>query len=118
MDMAITNNTLNGNSDSATPGIAFLGGASFVSFEDTSCLALSGNNVSGSPGGVTCGGAPCVDFYVEEVGGTTLFEEVPNTGATTVTVPYIQSTNDPDLTESVNLFGVIDLTNGALCTRP
>jgi hypothetical protein len=56
-----------------------------------------------------------VDYYVEEVGGTMQFEEVPNTAATTLTAAYVNSTNDAG---PVTIFGIIDLTNGAQCPFP
>jgi hypothetical protein len=66
---------------------------------------------------IQCGGAPCVDYYIDEVGGTMRMEEVPNTGATTATAAYVQSTNSP-VTALVTIFGIIDLTNGGQCPAP
>ena len=111
MQLAITNNQVNGHSANAS--LAFVGGISFTGFEDTSCLVLRGNTVTGTPAGPTqCGGAPCVDYYLEEVGGTMTLEEVPNTGSTTASAAYVNSINDAG---PVTIFGVIDLTNGAAC---
>ena len=111
MQLSITNNQVNGHSANAS--LAFVGGISFTGFEDTSCLVLRGNTVTGTPAGPTqCGGAPCVDYYLEEVGGTMTLEEVPNTGSTTASAAYVNSINDAG---PVTIFGVIDLTNGAAC---
>ncbi len=111
MQLAVTNNIVNGHS--ANTAVNFVGGISFTGFEDTSCLVLRGNTVTGTPASPTqCGGAPCVDYYLEEVGGTMTLEEVPNTAATTANAAYVNSINDPG---PVTIFGVIDLTNGATC---
>ena len=111
MDMIITNNQVNGHS--LNTGVNFVGGVSFTSFEDSSCLALRGNSVTGTPAGPTqCGGAPCVDYYLEEVGGTTTMEEVPDTGSATANAAYVNSINDAG---PVTIFGTITLTNGAAC---
>ena len=56
-----------------------------------------------------CGGAPCVDDYLEEVGGTFRLEEIPNTAATTANAAYVNSTKDDG---PVTIFGIIDLSNG------
>lgn len=111
MQLAITNNIVNGHSSNTA--VNFVGGISFTGFEDVSCLVLRGNTVTGTPTGPThCGGAACVDYYIEEVGGTVRLEEVPDTPATTANASYVTSINDPGL---VTIFGVIDLTNGAVC---
>ncbi len=111
MQLAITNNLINGHS--AALAQSFVGGISFTGFEDTSCVVLRGNNVTGTPASPTqCGGAPCVDHYLEEVGGTLTLEEVPNTAATTASAAYVNSINDAG---PVTIFGTIDLTNGATC---
>jgi large repetitive protein len=111
MQLAITNNTISGHS--ANTSVNFVGGLSFTGFEDNSCLVVRGNNVTGTPASATqCGGAPCVDYYIEEVGGAVTLEEVPNTGATTADAAYVNSINDAG---PVTVFGVIDLTNGATC---
>ena len=104
----LTNNTVNGHSEDTA--VSFVGGISVTSFEDTTNVALRGNSVSGTPPGPTqCGGAPCVDYYLEEVGGTMLAEEIPDTAATILTAAYVNSTNDAG---PVTIFGVIDLSNG------
>jgi hypothetical protein len=91
--------------------VSFVGGISVTSFEDATNLTLRGNTVTGTPAGATqCGGAPCVDYYLEEVGGTMTMEEIPDTGSTTVNAAYVNAINDPGL---VTVFGVIDLSNGA-----
>jgi hypothetical protein len=111
MQLALTNNVVNGHS--ANTAVNFVGGISFSGFEDTSCVVLRGNNVTGTPVSPTqCGGAPCVDHYLEEVGGALTLEEVPNTAATTASAAYINSINDAG---PVTVFGTIDLTNGATC---
>jgi hypothetical protein len=111
MDMTVTNNTINGHS--LNTSVSFVGGVSFSSFEDSSCLALRGNNVLNTPAGATqCGGAPCVDYYLEEIGGTATMEEVPNTASTIANAAYVNSINDSG---PVTIFGTIDLTNGATC---
>jgi hypothetical protein len=56
-----------------------------------------------------------VDYYVEEVGGATTFQEIPNTGDVTLNAAYLNSINDAGL---VTIFGVIDLTNGVICPIP
>jgi hypothetical protein len=110
MNATVMNNVVNGHSVSATPGIPFVGGISVFSFEDTMDLQLTGNSVTGTPAGPTqCGGAPCVDYYLEEVGGTYRLEEIPDTPATTATAAYVNSTNDSG---PVTIFGTIDLSNG------
>jgi hypothetical protein len=104
----LTNNTVNGHSEDTS--VSFVGGISVTSFEDTTNVALRGNSVSGTPSSPTqCGGAPCVDYYIEEVGGTMLAEEIPDTAATTLTAAYVNSTNDAG---PVTIFGIIDLSNG------
>jgi hypothetical protein len=105
----VTNNTVNGHSDDTA--VSFVGGISVTSFEDTTNLALRGNTVTGTPPSLTqCGGAPCVDYYIEEVGGTMVAEEIPNTADTTLNAAYVNSTNDAG---PVTIFGIIDLSNGA-----
>jgi len=112
--LAITNNQVNGHS--LNTSVNFVGGFSVTSFEDNACIELKGNTVTGTPAGATqCGGAPCVDYYVEEVGGAMQVEEVPNTADTTLTAAYVNSTNDAG---PVTIFGIIDLTNGAQCPFP
>jgi hypothetical protein len=112
--LAITGNQVNGHS--LNTSVNFVGGISVTSFEDNACIELTGNSVTGTPAGATqCGGAPCVDYYVEEVGGAMQFEEVPNTAATTLSAAYVNSTNDAG---PVTVFGIIDLTNGAQCPFP
>jgi hypothetical protein len=121
MRMTITNNTINGHS--LNTSVNFVGGISMTHFSeiapnpaDISCLVLRGNTVSGTPAGAThCGGAPCVDYYIEEVAGTLTFEEVPNTTNTTLNAAYLNSINDAG---PVTIFGIIDLTNGAVCPIP
>lgn len=111
MDMTITNNQVNGHS--LNTSVNFVGGMSFTTFEDNSCVVLRGNTVIGTPASPTqCGGAPCVDYYLEEVGGTGTMEEVPNTGSTTADAAYVNSINDAG---PVTVFGAIDLTNGGTC---
>jgi hypothetical protein len=111
MQLALTNNVVSGHS--ANTAVNFVGGISFTGFEDSSCVVLRGNSVTGTPTGpAQCGGAPCVDYYLEEVGGATTLEEVPNTAATTANAAYVNSINDAG---PVTVFGVIDLTNGATC---
>ncbi|CAG0931221.1 Collagenase ColH [Thermoflexales bacterium] len=111
MDMTMTNNQINGHS--LNTGVSFVGGVSFTGFEDNSCVVLRSNTVINTPVNPTqCGGAPCVDYYLEEVGGTVTMEEVPNTGNTTVNAAYVNSINDPG---PVTVFGIIDLTNGGTC---
>jgi hypothetical protein len=112
--LALTNNQVNGHS--LNTAVNFVGGISVTSFEDNACIELKGNTVTGTPAGATqCGGAPCVDYYVEEVGGTMRVEEVPNTADTTLTAAYVNSTNDAG---PVTIFGIIDLTNGTQCAFP
>ncbi|HEX6899471.1 MAG TPA: hypothetical protein VF789_07160, partial [Thermoanaerobaculia bacterium] len=112
--LALTNNQVNGHS--ANTGVNFVGGISITSFEDNSCIELRGNTVTGTPVSATqCGGAPCVDYYIEEVGGTMTFEEVPNTASTTLDAAYVNSSNDAG---PVTIFGTIDLSNGGQCPFP
>jgi hypothetical protein len=114
MRLYITNNNINGHS--LNTSVNFVGGISFTGFEDNSCIAVRGNSVTGTPAGPTqCGGAPCVDYYIEEVGGITTFEEIPNTGNTTLNAAYLNSINDAG---PVTIFGIIDLTNGVVCPVP
>jgi hypothetical protein len=117
MRLTLLNNTVNGHNGNAA--VAFVGGIAFIGFEDNSCIVLRGNNVLGTSSlpGTRCGGAPCVDYYLEEVGGSTQLEEIPNTAATTASAAYVQSINSPS-NASVTVFGFIDLTNGALCPAP
>jgi hypothetical protein len=112
--LAVTNNQINGHSGNTA--VNFVGGVSVTSFEDNSCIEITGNSVTGTPAGATqCGGLPCVDYYIEEVGGVTTFEEVPNTADVTLTAAYVNAKNDVG---PVTIFGIIDLTNGAQCTFP
>jgi hypothetical protein len=116
LQVGVTNNQVNGHSGNGA--VSFLGGISFVHFEDTACLLLRGNTVTGTPADPTrCGGAPCDDYHLEEVGGVATLEEVPNTGATTASSGYVQSINTAG-SGLVTIFGVIDLTNGTLCAQP
>ncbi|MEZ5465269.1 MAG: hypothetical protein R3F22_08630 [Lysobacteraceae bacterium] len=111
---AVTNNTVNGHSLNTLAN--FLGGISVISFEDDACVEIRNNQVIGTPVSPTqCGGLPCVDYYVEEVGGVMQVEEVPNTADTTLNAAYLNSINDAG---PVTLFGSIDLTNGAQCPFP
>ena len=111
MDMIVTNNAINGHS--LNTAVNFLGGVAFVGFEDNACVVLRGNSVTGTPPGPTqCGGLACVDYHLEEVGGTSTLEESPNTGNTTANAAYVNSINDAG---PVTIFGTIDLTNGATC---
>jgi hypothetical protein len=81
-----------------------------ISFEDVLDLQLTGNSVTGTPASATqCGGAPCVDYYLEEVGGTYRLEEIPDTAAATATQAFVNATNDAG---PVTIFGVIDLSDG------
>ena len=108
MNATVTNNTVNGHS--LNTAVSFVGGISVTSFEEVMDLQLTGNVVTGTPVGPTqCWGAPCVDYYLEEVGGTFRLEEIPNTAATTASAAYVNSTNDAGL---VTIFGVIDMSNG------
>jgi hypothetical protein len=108
MNATVTNNTVNGHSGNTA--VSFVGGISVTSFEEVMDLQLTGNTVTGTPTGPTqCGGAPCVDYYLEEVGGTFRLEEIPDTAATTANAAYVNSTNDPG---PVTIFGIIDLSNG------
>jgi hypothetical protein len=114
MRLYITNNTINGHS--LNTAVNFVGGISFTGFEDNSCIDIRGNVVTGTPVGAThCGGLPCVDYYVEEVGGVTTFQEIPNTGDVSLNAVYLNSINDAG---PVTIFGVIDLTNGVICPIP
>ena len=111
MDMTITDNLINGHS--LNTAVSFVGGVSFTAFEDNACVVLRGNTVIGTPAGPTqCGGAPCVDYYLEEVGGVATMEEVPDTGSTTANAAYVNSSNDAG---PVTIFGTIALTNGVTC---
>jgi hypothetical protein len=104
----VTDNTISGHSEDSA--VSFVGGISVTSFEDTTNVALRGSTVTGTPVSPTqCGGAPCVDYYLEEVGGTMVAEEIPDTAATTLTAAYVNATNDAG---PVTIFGVIDLSNG------
>jgi Bacterial Ig domain len=108
MNATVTNNTVNGHS--LNTAVSFVGGISVTGFEEVMDLQLTGNAVTGTPASPTqCGGAPCVDYYLEEVGGTFRLEEIPNTAATTANAAYVNSTNDAG---PVTIFGVIDLSNG------
>ena len=79
-------------------------------YEEVIDLQLTGNTDTGTPASATqCGGAPCVDYYLEEVGGTFRLEEIPDTAATTATAAYVTSTKDAG---PVTIFGVIDLSHG------
>ncbi|UXI69274.1 tandem-95 repeat protein [Tahibacter amnicola] len=113
-DMAILdNNVATHNTNTA---VAFVGGVSYTGFEDNSCVIKRGNTVSGTPASPTqCGGAPCDAYHIEEVGGITRMEEIPNTGATTASSAYVGSINTGT---PVTVFGIVDLTNGAACPRP
>jgi hypothetical protein len=117
MRLAITNNTVNNHS--TNPAVAFVGGISVTSFEDNTCVALRGNTITGTSSlpSTRCGGAPCVDYYVEEVGGTARIEEIPDTAKTTADAAYIQSLNSPP-GAAVTIFGFLDLTNGGQCPAP
>jgi hypothetical protein len=109
MNATVTNNTVNGHS--LNTAVSFVGGISVTGFEEVMDLQLTGNTVTGTPASPTqCGGAPCVDYYLEEVGGTFRLEEIPDTPATTATAAYVNATNDAG---PVTIFGVIDLSNGA-----
>ncbi len=108
MNATVTNNTVNGHS--LNTAVSFVGGISVTGFEDVMDPQLTGNTVTGTPASPTqCGGAPCVDYYLEEVGGTFRLEEIPNTAATTASAAYVNATNDAG---PVTIFGVIDLSNG------
>jgi VCBS repeat-containing protein len=108
MNATVTNNTVNGHS--LNTAVTFVGGISVTSFEEVMDLQLTGNTVTGTPTGATqCGGAPCVDYYLEEVGGTFRLEEIPDTAATTANAAYVNSTNEAG---PVTVFGIIDLSNG------
>ena len=108
MNATVTNNVVNGHS--LNTAVSFVGGISVTGFEEVMDLQLTGNAVTGTPASPTqCGGAPCVDYYLEEVGGTFRLEEIPDTAATTANAAYVNSTNDAG---PVTIFGVIDLSNG------
>ena len=108
MNATVTNNTVNGHS--LNTAVSFVGGISVTGFEEVMDLQLTGNSVTGTPASPTqCGGAPCVDYYLEEVGGTFRLEEIPDTAATTANAAYVNATNDAG---PVTIFGVIDLSNG------
>ncbi len=108
MNATVTGNTVNGHS--LNTAVSFVGGISVTGFEEVMDLQLTGNAVTGTPTSQTqCGGAPCVDYYLEEVGGTFRLEEIPNTPATTASSAYVNTTNDAG---PVTIFGVIDLSNG------
>ena len=111
MDMIITNNVVSGNGLDAAQ--SFLGGIVFVGFEDNNRIAISGNTVTGTlpdTDGRT-------DYWIEEVGGTTIFQEVPDTPATTLNAAYLQSIN-VGAAASVTIFGTIDLSNGIAIPQP
>lgn len=111
MRCLITNNNINGHS--LNTSVNFVGAISYVGFEDNNCITMRGNTVTGTPASPThCGGAPCDDYFMQESAGVTKFEEIPNTGNTTLNAAYVNSINDPG---SVSVFGSIDLTNGAAC---
>lgn len=117
MDNTITNNIVNGHS--LNTAVSFVGGIGAFALSalpdagDSMCFVHRGNNVTGTPASPTqCGGAPCVDHYIEEVAGEMTYEENPNTGATTLNAAYVNSINDAG---PVNVFGFINLTNGATC---
>jgi hypothetical protein len=98
------------NGHSLNTAVSFVGGISVTGFEEVMDLQLTGNTVTGTPASPTqCGGAPCVDYYLEEVGGTFRLEEIPNTAATTASAAFVNGTNDAG---PVTIFGVIDLSNG------
>jgi Bacterial Ig domain/Cadherin domain/RTX calcium-binding nonapeptide repeat (4 copies)/Right handed beta helix region len=108
MNATVTNNTVNGHS--LNTAVSFVGGISVTGFEEVMDLQLTGNTVTGTPASSTqCGGAPCVDYYLEEVGGAFRLEEIPDTPATTASAAYVNATNDAG---PVTIFGVIDLSNG------
>ena len=108
MNATVTNNVVSGHS--LNTAVTFLGGISVTGFEDVLDLQLTGNSVTGTPAGATqCGGAPCVDYHLEEVGGTFRLEEIPDTTATTATQAFVNTTNDAG---PVTIFGIIDLSNG------
>ena len=108
MNATVTANAVNGHS--LNTAVSFVGGISVTGFEEVMDLQLTGNVVTGTPAGPTqCGGAPCVDYYLEEVGGAFRLEEIPDTPATTASSAYINTTNDAG---PVTIFGVIDLSNG------
>jgi hypothetical protein len=108
MNATLTNNTVNGHS--LNTAVNFVGGIGVISFEDVLDLQLTGNSVTGTPASATqCGGAPCVDYYLEEVGGTYRLEEIPDTAAATATQAFVNATNDAG---PVTIFGVIDLSDG------
>ena len=109
MNATVTNNVVNGHS--LNTAVSFVGGISATGFEDVIDLQLTGNSVIGTPTGATqCGGAPCVDYYLEEVGGTYRLEEIPDVGADLIaTAAFVNAKNDAG---PVTIFGTIDLSNG------
>ncbi|MCB1035755.1 MAG: right-handed parallel beta-helix repeat-containing protein, partial [Acidobacteria bacterium] len=111
LDAIVTNNTVNGHS--TNPASFFLGGIVIFGFEDSTCVVLTGNNVQGTPSPGTF-----FDYSLEELGGTMILEEVPNTAATTANAAYVLSTNTGG-SSTVDIVGTIDLSNGAtVCDRP
>jgi large repetitive protein len=121
LNATVTNNTVAGHSGNAA--LAFVGGISMTAFGDSAGdvtkVTLRGNTVTGTPASpAQCGGAPCVAYYLDETAPTNpILEEVPNTGATVATVPYIQSINNP-AGASVNLFGSWILSDGVPTPGP
>ena len=109
MNATVTNNVVSGHS--LNTAVTFLGGISVTGFEDVVDLQLTGNSVTGTPASTTqCGGAPCVDYYVEEVGGTFRLEEIPDVVADLIaTAAFVNAKNDAG---PVTIFGTIDLSNG------
>ena len=108
LDAVVTNNTVNGHN--TNPSTAFIAGIAIFGFEDSTCAVLRGNSVTGTTAGF-------YDYSLEELDGTMMLEEIPDTPATIATSAYILSTNSGS-SGNVDLFGTIDLTNGASCDRP
>ena len=106
MNATVTNNTVNGHS--LNTAVSFVGGISVTGFEEVMDLQLTGNTVTGTPASSTqCGGAPCVDYYLEEVGGTFRLEEIQHAGDDGQRRLRQYERRGP-----VTIFGVTDLSNG------
>jgi hypothetical protein len=108
-DTQVTNNIVTNHSQNIAA--AFVGGIALFSFEESTCNKVTNNNVSGTP-------TPGVyfDFYLQELGGTMVHEELPNGAGTSLSQPFISATNT-GAAGAAGVFadGNIDLSNGVTC---
>ncbi len=108
-DTQVTNNIITNHSQNTA--VAFVGGIALFSFEESTCNKVLNNNVSGTP-------TPGVyfDYYLQELGGTMVHEEVPNGAGTSLSQAFISATNT-GAAGAAGVFadGAIDLSNGVTC---